>query len=162
MALYHWIQWLHHECGWASRIAWIILWLPLRKWVVSKMVCKKCGLFCIQNEMIEGCESRYARIPVCVLLGWFINSLVILWRRPRASSTIPAMTFCQRDSDHDGEDPMTAESVADGYISASHGSLLLSTRERPYVTCKLQTHLPPAVTEQAVRERHPPSTERSS
>ncbi|AJG39296.1 glycoprotein precursor [Wuhan mosquito virus 1] len=50
-------------------------------WLVSKVACKKCGLFCMQNEMIEGCESKVYLFIIGTVVGCLIGLIGLLTLR---------------------------------------------------------------------------------
>lgn len=50
-------------------------------WLMSKLQCSHCGLFCRHNEMIEGCESELSTFIIGGLIGGLISMVIYFLTR---------------------------------------------------------------------------------
>jgi hypothetical protein len=54
--------------------------------IISKFICKECGVFCTYNEYIEGCEQTAFKMALGIIIGLLIATCLFL----------PILYFCNR------------------------------------------------------------------
>ncbi|BEP11643.1 glycoprotein precursor [Anopheles stephensi orthophasmavirus] len=60
-------------------------------WIVSKLECANCGLFCSRNEMITGCESSLLTFLMGCMVGIILSLIVFILIRKKLESFMQSL-----------------------------------------------------------------------